>query len=266
MEPLAGVVQQFARIVSLRNKAAAALLLLVAADCGLGAPVLMISVDGMKPEYVLEADARGLRIPYLRSVLAEGAYAEGVVGVWPTVTYPSHTTLVTGATPAEHGILANLEFDPRRRFKESWFWYAAQIRVPTLWQAARAAGLTTASVGWPVTVGATDIDYLIPEYWRITAPTDDLNPSDRHLIAALSRPESLLAQMQGSVGPYLMANDTSRHGDEVKTRYAIEILRTHKPAFMTLHLSSLDDAEHSYGAFSPEANQDLEAIDAMLAR
>jgi predicted AlkP superfamily pyrophosphatase or phosphodiesterase len=266
MEPLAGVVQQFARIASLRNKAAAALLLLVAADCGLAAPVLMISVDGMKPEYVLEADARGLRIPYLRSLLAEGAYARGVVGVWPTVTYPSHTTLVTGATPAQHGILANSEFDPQRRFKESWFWYAAQIRVPTLWQAVHTAGLTTASVGWPVTVGATDIDYLIPEYWRITGPTDDLNPSDIHLIAALSRPEGLLAQMRDSVGPYLMANDTSRHGDEVKTRFAIELLRRHKPVFMTLHLSSLDDAEHSYGAFSPQANQDLEALDAMLAR
>jgi hypothetical protein len=265
MEPLAGVVQHFARIVSL-PKAAAALLLLVAADCGLAAPVLMISVDGMKPEYALEADARGLRIPYLRSLLAEGTYARGVVGVWPTVTYPSHTTLVTGATPAEHGILANLEFDPQHRFKESWFWYAAQIRVPTLWQAAHTAGLTTASVGWPATVGATDIDYLIPEYWRITGPTDDLNPSDIHLIAALSRPEGLLAQMQDSVGPYLMANDTSRHGDEVKTRYAVELLRKHKPAFMTLHLSSLDDAEHSFGAFSPQADQELEAIDAMLAR
>jgi predicted AlkP superfamily pyrophosphatase or phosphodiesterase len=266
MEPYAGVVQQFARIASLRTRLAAALLLLVAGDCGVAAPVLMISVDGMKPEYVLEADARGLRIPYLRSLFAEGAYARGVVGVWPTVTYPSHTTLVTGVSPAEHGIFANLEFDPQHRFKEPWFWYAAQIRVPTLWQAAHTAGLTTASIGWPATVGATDIDYLIPEYWRISGPTDELNPSDRHLIAALSRPAGLLAQMQDTVGPYLMANDTSRHGDEVKTRFAVEMLRKHRPALMTLHLSSLDDAEHGYGAFSPQANQDLEAIDSMLAQ
>ena len=34
----------------------------------------------------------------------------------------------------------------------------AQIRVPTLWQAAHQAGLRTASVGWPVSVGATDVD------------------------------------------------------------------------------------------------------------
>ena len=228
-----------------RCNLAASALLLVAAGSGVAAPVLMISVDGMKPEYVLEADARGLRIPYLRRLISEGAYAEGVVGVWPTITYPSHTTLVTGVSPAEHGILANLEFDSQHHFKESWFWYAAQIRVPTLWQAAHAAGLSTASVGWPATVGAAGLDYLI---------------------AALSLPVGILAQMHDSVGSYLMANDTSRHGDEVKTRFAIEILHKYKPGFMTLHLSSLDDAEHSYGAFSTQANQDLEAIDTMLSQ
>ena len=130
-----------------RHYMAVSALLFVVAGSSIAAPVLMISVDGLKPEYVLDADARGLRLPYLRSLISQGAYAEGVVGVWPTVTYPSHTTLVTGVSPAEHGILANLEFDPQHHFKESWFWYAAQIRVPTLWQAAHAAGLSTASVG-----------------------------------------------------------------------------------------------------------------------
>jgi predicted AlkP superfamily pyrophosphatase or phosphodiesterase len=97
------------------------------------ATVLMISIDGLKPEYVTEADQRGLRIPILRGLMAEGAYADGVAGVWPTNTYPSHTTLITGVTPAVHGIYNNPEFDPKRKFAESWFWYARQIRNPTLW-------------------------------------------------------------------------------------------------------------------------------------
>jgi predicted AlkP superfamily pyrophosphatase or phosphodiesterase len=240
--------------------------LLVAAGSGVAAPVVMVSVDGMKPEYVLEAEKRGLKIPFLRRLPLDGTYAEGVIGVWPTVTYPSHTTLVTGVSPAEHGIFANLEFDPERHYSESWFWYAAQIRVPTLWQVAHQAGLVTASIGWPATVGANDIDYLLPEFWRITGPPATLNPSDRYLIGALSRPQGLLDQMQSVVGPYLMANDISVHGDEIKARYAVEILRKHKPALLTLHLSSLDEAEHSFGPFSAEANQDLESIDAMLSQ
>ena len=61
-------------------------------------------------------------------------------------------------------------------------------------------------------------------------------------------------------------NDTSIGGDETKTRYALEILRRYKPGFMTLHLSSLDDAQHAHGPFSAEACADLEAIDGMVAR
>jgi predicted AlkP superfamily pyrophosphatase or phosphodiesterase len=245
---------------------AVGLLLIIAAGTCVAAPVVMISVDGMKPEYVLEAEKRGLKIPFLRRLAAEGTYAEGVIGVWPTVTYPSHTTLVTGVSPAEHGIIANLEFDPQHHFSESWFWYAAQIRVPTLWQAAHQAGMVTASIGWPATVGADAIDYLLPEFWRVTGATDILNPSDRYLIGALARPPGLPDRMRDAVGPYLMGNDISLHGDEIKTRYAIEILRRHKPALLTLHLSSLDETEHSFGPFSPPANQDLEAIDGLLSQ
>ena len=175
--------------------------LMFAAGSSAAAPVVMISVDGMKPEYVLEADKRGLKIPFLRRLPLQGSYAEGVIGVWPTVTYPSHTTLVTGVSPAEHGIFANLEFDPEHHFAESWFWYAAQIRVPTLWQSAHQAGLKTASIAWPATVGAEAVDYLIPEFWRITGPTETLNPSDRYLIGALARPPGLLDQMRDDGGP-----------------------------------------------------------------
>ena len=241
-------------------------LLLAALQSALAAPVLMISIDGLKPEYVTEADARGLHIPYLRTLVRDGVYAEGVVGVWPTVTYPSHTTLLTGVSPAEHGIYNNQEFDPGRNFSGAWHWYAPQIRVPTLWQVAHNAGLRTASVGWPVSVGATDVDWLIPEYWRSSGPSGATNPSDRELMAALSRPDTLLRQLQPMLGPYMMGNDTSIEGDEVKTRYSIEMLRRQKPALMTIHLSSLDNSQHEYGPFSAEANRDLEAINGMVSR
>ena len=230
------------------------------------ASVLMISVDGMKPEYATQAAERGLKLPFLRSVIAAGAYAEGVEGVWPTSTYPSHTTLLTGVWPAEHGIYNNIEFDPRHTFNDAWYWYARQIRAPTLWQLAHRAGLVTASIGWPVSVGATDVDYLIPEYWRSFRTTADLNPADRELIAALSRPEGLLREMSAALGPYLMGNDTSPAADETKTAYAIEILRRHHPRLMTVHLSSLDSIEHAHGPFSAAANRQMEVIDDLLRR
>jgi predicted AlkP superfamily pyrophosphatase or phosphodiesterase len=240
-------------------------LLAFAAGSAVAASVLMISVDGLKPEYVLEADAHGLKIPFLRGMLREGAYARGVTGVWPTVTYPSHTTLLTGLSPAEHGIYNNLEFDPKSTFANAWYWYAQQIRVPTLWDAAHEAGLSTASIGWPVSVGAAAVDVLIPEYWRVARLTD-LDPSDALLIAAISRPQGLLQEMQKRLGPYMRGNDPSPPGDDIKTRYALDVLRTRKPKFMTIHLSSLDEQQHRHGPFSPEADQDLEVIDGQLSQ
>ena len=240
-------------------------MLAAAANSAFGASVLMISVDGLKPEYVLDADAHGLKIPFLRGLVRDGAYARGVNGVWPTVTYPSHTTLLTGVSPAEHGIYNNLEFDPKNTYANAWFWYARQIRVPTLWQAAHEAGLSTASIGWPVSVGATAVDVLIPEYWRVARLTD-VDPSDALLMAAVARPDDLLQKMQARLGPYMRGNDPSPPGDEIKTRYALDIIKTQKPKFMTIHLSSLDEQQHGHGPFSAQANQDLEVIDGQLAQ
>jgi predicted AlkP superfamily pyrophosphatase or phosphodiesterase len=230
-------------------------------------PVLLISIDGMRPDYVTRADEHHLRLPTLRHMLASGAHADGVIGVLPTLTYPSHTTLITGVSPAQHGILNNVRFDPELQFGGAWAWYAGLIKVPTLWSAAHDAGLHTASVSWPVTVDATSIDYDLPEYWRTAGPGEAVNPDDRFLMDAISRPDGETARIAARTGtPYMMGNDTSLAGDEVRTRYSLDILQQHRPEFMTIHLSSLDEEEHLHGPFSDEANTDLEGIDGMVHR
>jgi predicted AlkP superfamily pyrophosphatase or phosphodiesterase len=229
-------------------------------------PVLLISVDGMRPDYVTRADEHQLRIPTLRSILATGSHATGVNGVLPTITYPSHTTLVTGVSPAEHGILGNARFDPQREFAGAWYWYADAIKVPTLWSAAKDAGLHTGSVSWPVTVDSSSIDYNLPEYWRGNLGSTS-NSDDRYLMNAVSRPDGELARMAATLGqPYTNGTDTSLAGDETRTRFSIEIMKEHKPELMTIHLSSLDEEEHLHGPFSEEANKDLEGLDGMIGR
>ena len=92
-----------------------------------GKPVLLISIDGLRPGDVLEAEKRGLKVPNLRRFLKEGAYATGVMGNLPTVTYPSHTTLITGVAPARHGIVSNTTFDPRQINHGGWYWYSQPL-------------------------------------------------------------------------------------------------------------------------------------------
>ena len=220
--------------------------------------LVMISVDGMRPDYITEADAHGAKVPNLRRFLKEGTYADGVVGVVPTVTYPSHTTLVTGVWPAKHGILANTTFDPLRQNEEGWYWYTEDIRVPTLWDVAAAAGRTTASIQWPVTVGA-HITWNIPEYWRANTP------DDAKLLRALST-RGLLEEAGAEIGDFRDGTDTSAKGDEILGRYAEWILEKKHPALLTLHLSSLDHIQHQTGPFSPEDIAVLESIDGTIGR
>jgi predicted AlkP superfamily pyrophosphatase or phosphodiesterase len=221
------------------------------------APLLVvISIDGLRPDYITAADAHGAKVPNLRRFVKEGAYADGVTGVVPTVTYPSHTTLMTGVWPATHGILANTTFDPLQKNYQGWYWYAEDIRVPTLWDAAGQAGRSTASVQWPVTVGAK-ITWDIPEVWR--AGTAE----DAKLIHALTTP-GLLEEARKDLGDYRGGIDTSPEGDEARGKYAAWILEKKKPGLLTLHLTALDHIAHETGVFSAEDIAVLERQDAVI--
>ena len=134
--------------------------LLLAAPAG-AHPVLMVSIDGLRPGDVVEANQRGIAAPHLTEFLTRGTYATGVRNVLPTLTYPNHTTLITGVWPAQHGIYGNATFDPTRANMGGWYWYYSDIKVPTLWSAVKDHGGNVASVSWPVSVGAP-VDENIP--------------------------------------------------------------------------------------------------------
>jgi predicted AlkP superfamily pyrophosphatase or phosphodiesterase len=219
--------------------------------------VLMISVDGLRPDYVTQADKHGLKIPHLRALMREGVHATGVRGVLPSVTYSSHTTLVTGVSPKMHGIPTNRPFDPLGRQSGIWYWYADEIRVPTLWQAAAQAGLVTGSVSWPVTVGADAIRYNMPEYAR-TRDDDDLK-----MVRGLSTP-GLFAELEKKLGPYTTDVNEAIPRDWVRTRWAAEMMRARKIRFMTVHLASTDHEQHAKGPFSSEAIHAIEEVDKMI--
>jgi Type I phosphodiesterase / nucleotide pyrophosphatase len=220
--------------------------------------LVMISVDGLRPDYVTRADRHGAKVPQLRRFLKEGAYADGVVGVLPTVTYPSHTTLITGVWPSKHGIWANTTFDPLQKNYQGWYWYAEDIQVPTLWDAAAQAGRTTASVQWPVSVGAK-ITWNIPEVWR--AGTAE----DAKLVHALTTP-GLLEEAGAELGPFRGGIDTSPDGDESRGKYAAWLLEKKKPALLTLHLTALDHIEHESGPLSEESVVVLERLDRVIGK
>lgn len=118
--------------------------------------VVLISLDGSRPEFYMDTSWPA---PHLQKLKKEGVYAaKGIESVFPSVTYPSHTTLVTGAYPATHGIYYNKPINGK---PGEWYWNEDKIKCKTLWDAVKEAGMTSGSVFWPVTVGAP-INYNFP--------------------------------------------------------------------------------------------------------
>lgn len=218
------------------------------------APVLMISIDGLRPGDVLDT-SRGFNAPVLRGLIAGGTYASGVRNVLPTVTYPNHTTLITGVWPAKHGIPGNQTFDPLQRNMGGWYWYSQDIKVPTLWDAVHAAGGKVASLSWPVSVGARSIDWNEPEYWRANTP------DDFKLVAALSTP-GLEPELEKASGvPLSDSAGETVESDVGKTRHAAALIALHHPQFTTVHLRGLDHVEHLSGPGSADAKAALQTLD-----
>src|SRR5262249_11676540 len=145
--------------------ALAVLLLIVGAAFASGVEtghIVLISIDGFAAYHL---DNMELALPNIRALAAEGAQAASSETVFPSVTHPAHTTLITGVAPRVHGVLANRM---RNRTTGESFHITNKLRsesiaVPTVFDAARRKGLTSATFFWPETKGDPAIDYNLPE-------------------------------------------------------------------------------------------------------
>src|SRR2546423_8208843 len=73
--------------------------------------VVLVSVDGLASFYLNDPQAD---LPTLRRLAREGARADGLACPFPTVTWPNHTTLVTGVPPVKHGVVGHSYLDRQK--------------------------------------------------------------------------------------------------------------------------------------------------------
>jgi predicted AlkP superfamily pyrophosphatase or phosphodiesterase len=220
--------------------------------------VIVISIDGLRPDYYLPLPTRQAKMPALDALRARGSWADGVVGQFPSLTYPSHTSLATGARPAKHGVVQNTRFDPTGS-GGTWFFENETLKIPALWDEAKAAGLTTSGISWPVTVGAK-IDYLLPETNQAPRDTTWLDLMRKQSTPGLV--DAVVARL-GSFEPN--ANRDYKERDRFSVAGAAVILETYRPNLMMIHLVEADTAQHEFGPNSPEALAALSRIDSAVA-
>jgi predicted AlkP superfamily pyrophosphatase or phosphodiesterase len=216
--------------------AISALLLLAMTACRTGAeqapqhrpaPLLLISIDGFRHDYFDMIDS-----PNLDRLIEEGLYADSLYHVFPTKTFPTHYTLVTGRYPGTHGVVANSMWDPKRDARFSLgdrsavgdgYWYKGGEPI---WVTAERQGLTAATFFWPGSEAR--IHRIRPSHWR---------PYD------------------GSVP----------HAERVEQVLEWATLpEAERPDLMTLYFSRVDSLGHSRGPAAPAVLAAAEELDAEL--
>lgn len=102
----------------------------IAPRCHAARNVVIVSIDGLRPDVALRAD-----MPAFRSLMARGSFTMFAITTDMAVTIPSHVSMLTGVPPSKHGIVFNTDPDSSKPVSPAW---------PTLFQLAQRAGLSTA--------------------------------------------------------------------------------------------------------------------------
>ena len=217
--------------------------------------VILITIDGLGAYYLPDPQAS---IPTLRKLAAEGASAEALRVSNPSVTWPNHTTLVTGVHPEKHSVLFNgvlIRPGPGEAVKiEGDRDQSDLIAVPTLYDVLHRAGYRTAGINWPCTRGSKTLDDNFPDV-----------PGQISYLTPRLRARLIGAGILDDAGNESFRARSAAARDQVWTAAAVHVIQTRRPNFMLFHLLITDTIQHLHGPQSPAAYTALALADAHVA-
>ncbi len=211
---------------------------------------------------VLSFDAMGAKdlsymrtLPNFKAFLEGAAICENVKSVYPSITYPAHTSIVTGRWPKNHGIVNNTRIQPKRPTPD-WFWQRKYIKGTTLYDEAIKKGFRTAALLWPVTA-KSGIKWNIPEVlanrpWQTQVSASLANSSKLYLLDMNKRYGKL---RDGVRQPAL---------DNFVHACALDTIRRKDPDLFLIHLTDLDTNRHIYGVDHEKCTQAMQRHDRRL--
>lgn len=215
--------------------------------------------------YIISLDAFGANdlayaktLPNFKLLLERSALVERVETVYPSLTYMAHTSIVTGVYPNKHGITNNTYLQPGRTSPD-WHWYAKDIEVPTLFDAAHEKGYKTASFLWPVTGRSKSIDYNLTEIFPNRPWQNQV------LVSLYSSTTLFILELERKFG-HLRNGIQQPELDEFLTASILETIQTKNPDLMAIHYVELDSMRHHFGVHSPQSQQAIQNMDKHLGQ
>ncbi len=214
--------------------------------------IILLSIDGLPYSYFEEEDDFLNQFPNLKKLKNESFVFARVKSVNPTLTFPAHTSMITGKDPGIHGITHNAPWDPFQRYRSTWNWFYDDIQTNTILDQAISLKKSISSIYWPVTVGAPG-NWIIPQYWK------EKNNEDEKLLKALST-KNLYSEIQDKLN--IKISELSSDEDRLKVAEWIE--KKYHPDLQLVYTTDLDTTHHAKGKYSSEAILKLKKIDLKL--
>ena len=199
----------------------------------------------------------------MRALADRGALASGMETVFPSTTWPTHVSMVTGVSPRAHGVVANHILNRQTRAAEDLTGDPIHdapglLRAPTVYDLAHRRGLRTAAIDWPATRNATTLDFNLPFF-------KDQRVFETQTARAVWEELTALGYPMHRQGEWALLPKRF-HKDEMVGRVAAHVLRRHEPALLLVHFLCVDSLQHLYGPRSPEAYWALEYVDGLIGR
>ena len=225
--------------------------------------VVLISIDGMRWDYIEKHGA-----PNLKAMAAKGVRAQKLMPVYPTKTFPNHISIITGLLPVNHGIVDNNFCDKAR--KNECYSMGKGMRDSTwvngipLWNLAKMQGLKSATYFWPESDAR--FNGMTPDYYFHYSKYSEYQGRVDQIIQWLSLPK---AQRPRFVASYFSLVDSMGHEfgpDAPQTRDAVKQLDELMGQLQT-RLSKLEQeinlvivSDHGMAHVNPEQSIDVSTL------
>lgn len=192
--------------------------------------------------------------PRLATLFTHAVTVEDIEAVYPTLTYPTHVSIVSGVSPAIHRVIANQPLNPATENCD-WFWHYDQIHTRTIFEAMHENRLITASVFWPVTASGP-IDYLVPEIWSNKGDSlPVVKENSSHNIDDILEAHREMLDFEDKLKQ-----------DTYGCRCAVDIVRRYNPDVLFVHFCLIDKTRHLYGINHEYVKRDLDVIGGFYAQ
>ncbi len=194
-------------------------------------------------------------LPTFKTFLDEGSHVRQLMSIYPSLTYPCHTTMTTGTYPNRHGIVSNKIGQSSRYLNQSWYWYYKYIKAPTIFDYAMRAGYSCGAIMWPAMAGAP-ITYNLPELWPVKLENYIrvyLKNCTKNMFLPILKNLKLPLKIQPVI-------------DNFSDRITNELILHKQPNLLCVHFTELDFTRHKLGLHNNRNKAILKTMDRRLSR